>query len=82
MQPKHPTAATPNPQIVILTATQMQQQSGQILKRAYKEKVHFVVERDGYPVVAIIPIDEYQTHYGIGTKPVAIPYASNGVSNM
>lgn len=47
------------PHVSTITATEMQHKSGQIIKRAYKDKEQFIVERDGYPVVAIIPIDVY-----------------------
>lgn len=41
-----------------LSATDLQRLSGKIIRRAYKGE-HFIVERGGYPVVAIISIHEY-----------------------
>lgn len=43
-----------------ITATEMQKKSGEIIRRAHKDGEHFIVERDGYPVVAIVPVGEYQ----------------------
>jgi prevent-host-death family protein len=44
----------------IITATEMQKKSGEIIRRAHKGGEHFIVERDGYPVVAIVRVDEYR----------------------
>lgn len=46
-------------QPVQLTATELQQKSGQIIKRCYVGREHFIITRDGFPMIAIIPIDEY-----------------------
>jgi len=43
----------------IITATEMQKLSGQIIKRAFKGE-HFIVERGGLPTVAIISVNEYK----------------------
>ena len=43
-----------------ITATEMQHKSGQIIRRAYTGHEHFIVERGGYPVVAIIPLEHYR----------------------
>ena len=53
----------------VITATQMQQKSGWILKQAFQQGQHFVVERGGYPVVAIIPIQEYAPDGSGRSKP-------------
>lgn len=43
-----------------ITATQLKNQSGAILRQVSQEKKHLIVERDGFPLVAIIPLEEYQ----------------------
>ncbi len=45
---------------VTITATEMHQRRGEIIKRCFRDKKHFIVEKDGLPLVAIVPIDEYQ----------------------
>jgi hypothetical protein len=47
-----------------ITATQMHKQRGEIIRRCLRDKEHFIVERDGLPMVAIIPIDEYREWQG------------------
>jgi prevent-host-death family protein len=42
-----------------ITATQLLYERGSILSRVYKDKEHFVVEKSGLPVAAIIPVEEY-----------------------
>lgn len=51
--------AMPKPPPQILTATELQQKSAQIIRRCCIGREHFIIERGGFPVVAIIPIDEY-----------------------
>jgi hypothetical protein len=41
----------------VFTATEMQQKTGQIIRRCFRDKENFVIERDGLPVIAIIPIE-------------------------
>jgi len=43
-----------------VTATMLQREVGTILRRVGQEKQHLIVERDGFPVVAIIPVVEYE----------------------
>lgn len=47
-------------QATTITATQMHLERGKIIKRCFKKKEHFIVEKDGVPLVVIIPIDEYR----------------------
>lgn len=47
------------PKPTIITATEMQAKSGQVIRRAFQHGEHFVVERDGYPVIAILPITDF-----------------------
>lgn len=48
-------------QTAIISATELHKHRGLILKRCFREKLSFIVEKDGIPMVAIIPIDHYQT---------------------
>ena len=47
-------------QITAISSTTLQQEVGRVTKRVYKDKAHIIVERGGFPIVAIIPIDEYE----------------------
>ena len=42
-----------------ITATELQQQSGSIIRRAFGGE-HIVVERSGYPMVVVISVDDYE----------------------
>ena len=44
----------------VIKASELQRKSGQVLKRAAKEGVHLVVERDGYPVAVLLSFREYE----------------------
>lgn len=55
---KHRPATRPQP--TTITATQMHQQRGAIIRRCFRDKEHFIVEKDGMPLVALIPIDLYR----------------------
>jgi len=43
-----------------VTATELQRESGKVLKRVAVGHEHLVVERDGYPVAVMLPYDEYE----------------------
>ena len=43
-----------------ITASQLLFERGAILKRCYRDKEHFIVEKNEMPIVAIIPIEEYK----------------------
>ena len=43
-----------------ISATQLLYERRQILSRVYKGKEHFVVEKSGLPVAAIIPVEDYE----------------------
>lgn len=49
-----------NPTVRIVTATEAQNKFGTLLKRAYASAEHLIIERDGIPVAALIPIADYQ----------------------
>ena len=44
-----------------VTATEAQTHFGAIVRRVYKDGEHLIVERDGLPVVVIIPLRDYTT---------------------
>lgn len=44
---------------VTIPATAAHRQFGDLIKRAFSGKEHFIVEKDGLPVVAIISMTEY-----------------------
>lgn len=45
--------------VTTISATTMHKQRGEIIKRCFRDKEHFIIEKDGVPLVALIPIDEY-----------------------
>ena len=45
---------------VTIPATTAHRQFGDLIKRAFSGKEHFIVEKDGLPVVAIISMTEYE----------------------
>ena len=48
------------PTIRVVTATQAKNNFGAIIKSAYASDEHLIVEKSGIPVVAIIPMADYQ----------------------
>jgi prevent-host-death family protein len=44
---------------VTIPATQAQRKFGELVRRVFSGKEHFVVEKDGLPVMAIISMKEY-----------------------
>src|SRR5258707_12151049 len=44
----------------VVSATQVQRKFGEIVRQVNRGSVHFIVEREGLPVMAIISMDEYQ----------------------
>lgn len=45
---------------VTIPATQAHRHFGDLIRRVFSGKEHFVVEKDGLPVAAIISMDEYE----------------------
>ena len=43
-----------------ISSTDLQRKIGEITRKAAQEGVHFVVERDGFPVLAVISAIEYR----------------------
>lgn len=50
----------------VITATELQQKSGQILRRAHQEGEQFIVERSGYAVVVILSVQDYEALKNVG----------------
>jgi prevent-host-death family protein len=55
--------------VTTITATEMQHKSGEIIRRAYTDNEHFIVERSGYPMVVIVPLAYYRAFTDSGTLP-------------
>ena len=45
---------------ITIPATQAHRQFGDLVRRAFSGKEHFIVEKDGLPVVAILSMSEYE----------------------
>lgn len=52
-------------QVTTISATQMHQKRGEMIKRCVRDKEHFIIERDGIPLVALIPIEEYRAAFNL-----------------
>jgi hypothetical protein len=52
--------------IISITATHMHRKRGAILKQCFRDKTHFLVEKDGFPLVVLIPIDHYRAAFPEG----------------
>ncbi len=48
------------PKIRIVTATEAKNKFGEMIKHAYASAEHLIVEKSGIPVVAIIPMSDYE----------------------
>ncbi len=46
--------------IATISATEAKNRFGDVIRRAYCSQEHLVVERRGIPVVAIVPISDYE----------------------
>ncbi len=50
--------ANPTPEII--SSTQLQRNIGDTLRRVFRDKQHLIVERDGLPVLVMLPIADYE----------------------
>ncbi|MDQ5826306.1 MAG: type II toxin-antitoxin system Phd/YefM family antitoxin [Chloroflexota bacterium] len=48
------------PIIRVVTATEAKNRFGDIIRGAYLREEHLIVKRDGVPVVAIVPMSDYE----------------------
>lgn len=44
-----------------ITATEAKNRFGEVIRRVYRDGETLIVERSGLPVVAIVPVQEYQS---------------------
>lgn len=44
----------------VISSTQLQRNIGDTLRRVFKDKQHLIVERDGLPVLVMLPIADYE----------------------
>jgi len=49
-----------NPKIAVVEATEAKNRFGAVIKRAYEQEEHLIIRRAGLPVVAIIPVQDYE----------------------
>ena len=49
-----------SPKRTVISATQLQREVGSVIRRVAVNGEHIVVERDGFPVVTIIPVALYE----------------------
>ena len=45
----------------VIPASELHRSAGKALKRVAVDDQHLIVERDGYPVAALLPYQDYQT---------------------
>lgn len=55
--------AKPRHVVKVVSATEAKNRFGEIIKAASLRDEHLIVERDGVPVIAIIPIADYQQNF-------------------
>jgi prevent-host-death family protein len=48
------------PMVSVVTATDAKNRFGEVIKRAYLGEEHLIIERGGIPVVAIVPMADYE----------------------
>ncbi|MCZ7554615.1 MAG: type II toxin-antitoxin system Phd/YefM family antitoxin [Anaerolineales bacterium] len=44
----------------IISSTQLQRNIGETMRRVFKDKQHLIVERDGLPVLVMLPVADYE----------------------
>jgi len=55
-QPSNQTNPTPE----VISSTQLQRNIGDTMRRVFRDKQHLIVERDGLPVLVMLPIADYE----------------------
>lgn len=53
-----PKQANPTPGVI--SSTELQRNIGATLRRVFKDKQHLIVERDGLPVLVMVPVADYE----------------------
>jgi prevent-host-death family protein len=63
--------------VALVDATEAKNRFGAVIKRAYEQEEHVIVRRGGLPVVAIIPVQDYEqlisAAQGEALSPAAAP---------
>lgn len=55
----HPSnPANPTPEVI--SSTQLQRNIGATIRRVYRDKQHLIIERDGLPVLVMMPVADYE----------------------
>ncbi|GAC1533615.1 MAG: hypothetical protein NVS2B7_00970 [Herpetosiphon sp.] len=67
--------------IRVVTATEAKNRFGAIIKGAYLREEHLIVKRDGIPVVAIVPMADYQRLINAEDLPPEVAQAVAASSN-
>ncbi|HMN12880.1 MAG TPA: type II toxin-antitoxin system prevent-host-death family antitoxin [Bellilinea sp.] len=49
-----------NPTPEVISSTQLQRNIGATIRRVYRDKQHLMVERDGLPVLVMLPVADYE----------------------
>ncbi|WP_119072025.1 type II toxin-antitoxin system Phd/YefM family antitoxin [Aggregatilinea lenta] len=44
----------------VISSTQLQRNIGETMRRVFKDKQHLIVERDGLPVLVMLPVADYE----------------------
>lgn len=44
----------------VISSTQLQRNIGDTLRRVFRDKQHLIVERDGLPVLVMLPVADYE----------------------
>lgn len=60
------------PTIRVVTATEAKNRFGDLIRGAYLREEHLIVKRDGVPVVAIVPMSDYERLVNAEDLPSAI----------
>lgn len=47
---------------LMISATELNRRSGEVLRRVAVKGEHIMIERDGYPLAVIISIEEYKQY--------------------
>jgi len=53
-----PSQTNPTPEVI--SSTQLQRTIGATIRRVYRDKQHLMVERDGLPVLVMLPVADYE----------------------
>ena len=57
-----------------ITATEMHKRRGAILRRCSRDGEHFIVEKDGIPLVVILPLADYSHYRQLQEKQAKTPH--------